>query len=64
LILFVAVLLPFSDGSGKTKVLGVYTLKHFAEARCHRAIKAQGYDQPTEIIECFLNIDRWSYDQI
>lgn len=55
--LFVALLLPFSDGSGEPVVLGIYTNKERAEARCYRAIRRIGYDQPTAIIERPLNFD-------
>lgn len=49
--LFVAMLLPFADGSGSPVVLGVYSSREGAEARCWRAIKRLGYEQPTAVIE-------------
>ncbi len=53
--LFAAVLMPFHDGSGTAELLGVYTTKEKAEARCYRALKTLGYDQPTEIFESVLD---------
>lgn len=52
----VALLLPFYDGSGETKLLGVFTNKVDAHARCHQEIVDQGYAQPTDVIECLLNV--------
>ncbi len=53
--LFVAMLMPFHDGSGEAQLLGVYSTKEKAEANCYRALKTLGYDQPTEIFETVLN---------
>ncbi len=53
--LFVAVLMPFHDGSGEAQLLGVYSTKEKAEANCYRALKTLGYDQPTKIFETVLN---------
>lgn len=49
--LFVAMLLPFSDGSGDAVVLGVFSTRDAAEARCWRALRRLGYDQPTAVVE-------------
>ncbi len=53
--LFVAMLMPFHDGSGEAQLLGVYSTKEKAEANCYRALKTLGYDQPTKIFESVLN---------
>lgn len=49
--LFVAMVLPHSDGSGSAIVLGVYTSRDAAEARCWRALQRYGYEVPTAVIE-------------
>lgn len=49
---YVAHLLPFPDGSGEARVLGVFETKVEAEACCYRTIIDIGYQQPTEIITC------------
>ncbi len=53
--LFVAMLMPFYDHSGSPVVLGVYSRKEKAEARCYRELSTLGYDQPTSIIEIVLD---------
>ncbi len=53
--LFVAMLLPFFDGSGSVEVLGAYSTKEKAEARCYRKTQELGYDQPTSIFELTLD---------
>lgn len=55
--LYVAILLPFHDGSGKARILGVYDVVWKAEARCRRELVKLGYDQPTDVVECVLNND-------
>ncbi len=56
--LFVAMLLPFSDGSGSNKVLGVYSNKERAEARCYRVARSSfGYNQPTAVFALTLDGD-------
>lgn len=57
MVLYVSVLLPFLDGSGKTQLLGVYSNRAEAEARCYRKLMQLGYEQPTAVIDCFLNLD-------
>ncbi len=52
---FVATLMPFHDGSGTVRVVGVYSIKERAEAHLFRALRALGYDQPTEIFEIVLD---------
>ncbi len=52
---FVATLMPFHDGSGIVRVIGVYSVKKRAEAHLFRALKALGFDQPTEIFEVILD---------
>ncbi len=55
--LFVSLLLPFHDGSGVPEVLGVYSNREKAEARCYREVCNLGYDQPTAIVESILDND-------
>ncbi len=55
---FVSMLMPFYDQSGIPKVLGIYSTKEKAQARCWREIQKLGYDQPTEVIECTIDEDR------
>lgn len=52
--IFVALLLPNGDGSGDTKLLGVFTVRWKAEAACYRDPDAKN-GQPTDIIECRLD---------
>ncbi len=54
---FVALQLPFYDGSGNAKVLGTYSLVEKAEARCWRELQL-GCGQPTDVIECTIDEDR------
>ncbi len=49
--LFVSLLLPFYDGSGVPEVLGVYSTREKAEARCYREGCKLGYNQPMFIVE-------------
>ncbi len=42
---FVAMLLPFHDGSGLASVLGVYSNREKAESSCYRAMRNLGYLQ-------------------
>ncbi len=52
---FVATLMPFHDGSGTVRVIGVHSTKEMAEAHLYRGLRALGYDQPTEIFEVTLD---------
>lgn len=52
---FVAMLLPFHDGSGLASILGVYSNREKAESNCYRAMRNLGYDQPTSIFESVLD---------
>lgn len=52
---YVALLLPYSDGSGDVSVLGVYSTRVDAEARCWRTLKRLGYEEPTEVVETLLD---------
>ncbi len=54
---FVALQLPFHDGSGNAKILGAYSLVEKAEARCWRELQVED-GQPTKVIECIINEDR------
>lgn len=54
--LYVAMLLPNCDGSGTAIVLGVYSTRDGAEARCWRALQSLGYDQPTAVVERSLDL--------
>ena len=56
--IFVAMLLPNHDGSGWPVVLGVYSDRAMAEARCWRCLQNLGYDQPTAVIE--RPLDYWN----
>jgi hypothetical protein len=53
---FVAVLMPFHDGSGSTKILGVYETEEKAQARCYQEIQKLGYEQPTQIVPMTLDV--------
>lgn len=56
-MVYVALLLPFTDGSGETEVLGVYSTRDGAQARCWRALQALGYEQPTDVVACAIDAD-------
>jgi hypothetical protein len=60
---YVAMLLPFSDGSGEPVVLGIYSERHLAEARCWRALQRLGYEQPTAVISRPLDLDNEGDDE-
>lgn len=53
--IYVAMLLPFDDGSGTPVVLGAYSSRPLAEARCWRELQLLGYHQPTAVYECPLD---------
>lgn len=46
---WIAVALPHTDGSGQTLVLGAYSTRDGAQARCWRHIKDIGYEVPTDV---------------
>lgn len=48
-IVYVAMLMPNVDGSGDPAVLGVYSEREGAEARCWRCLQRLGYDRPTAV---------------
>lgn len=54
---WVAVVLPYSDGSGEAEVLGVYSSPEGAEARCWRHGENTGLSQPTAVIERRIDYD-------
>lgn len=58
-LLYLAMLLPNEDGSGDTEVLGLYSDKTQAEARCYLKLKNLGYHQPTSVTE--LTLDEANY---
>lgn len=53
---YVSLLLPNHDGSGKTEVLGVYDDQSRAESRCYRELMNLGYDQPTAVAPIIFNL--------
>lgn len=55
--LFIALKLPYADGSGEVGILGVYDEELKAEARCHRYNKEFGLFEPTKVTSCRLNED-------
>lgn len=55
--LWVALLLPFSDGSGDTVVLGVWGTQEGAQACCWRELDELGYDRPTAVVPVAMNVD-------
>ena len=56
-VVYVALLLPHTDGSGEAAVLGVYETPEEAEARCWRAIQRIGYEQPTGVVSRIIGSD-------
>lgn len=55
--LYIALELPYTDGSGHPTILGAYDTETAAEARCWRRIREQGHAQPSTVIEVTLNVD-------
>lgn len=60
LILFAALILPFHDGSGEVKFLGIFTSKEEAEAAIYRNDDLMGYKQVSIIYEWQLEINLYS----
>lgn len=56
-VVFVAIALPNGDGSGRSRILGVYLDMWKAEARCYRSMVKTG-GQPLAIIKCVIDQDR------
>lgn len=52
---YVAVVLPYSDGSSETQVIGVFTDEVQAQAALWRHTKEVGYPEQTTIIRKVLN---------
>ncbi len=45
------------DSNTPAKVLGVYSNRFKAEARCYREVKNLGYEHPTNVVEVVLDYD-------
>lgn len=56
-MVYVAVILPFADRSGKTTILGVYRRKEKAEAKIYRYNQTAGYETPSKVVACLINRD-------
>lgn len=59
---YVAVLLPEHDGSGKTKVIGAFRKKEKAESMIYQHVHGSGYLPPSTVIECVINKDMIAED--
>lgn len=55
--LFVGIVLPQHDGSGKPVLLGIYDHMGKAQAACYRKLAEFGYFVPTVVVQCILNVD-------